>query len=226
MIRPGDRVLDIGAHEGAFTVLFSDLVGRAGGVHAFEPVAPTFARLDAAIRRTAWFDNVHLVNAACGNTTGHVAMFVPGTDRGQASAARHRAGSWATDPHVHRTDACMLRIDDYLARWPAGRMTFAKIDVEGAELNVLRGMKATLLRDRPLVCLEIYGRWTCDFGYAPREALDFLSGVGYDRWIVLRDGWPCLSADRVAQQAADESLDVLCAIQSVHGARLSAFGRE
>ena len=42
LVREGDVVFDIGANLGHFTLLFSDLVGRRGEVHAFEPVPPTF----------------------------------------------------------------------------------------------------------------------------------------------------------------------------------------
>ena len=51
LIREGDVVFDLGANLGYFTLLFSDLVGRGGEVHAFEPVPPTFARLRETIRR-------------------------------------------------------------------------------------------------------------------------------------------------------------------------------
>ena len=45
VIREGDVVVDVGANDGYFTLLFSDIVGANGAVHAFEPVTPTFDRL-------------------------------------------------------------------------------------------------------------------------------------------------------------------------------------
>jgi hypothetical protein len=64
LIRAGDAVVDVGANEGYFTLLFSDLVRAAGTVHAFEPVAPTFDRLSQHMRESLYFDNVTLVHAA------------------------------------------------------------------------------------------------------------------------------------------------------------------
>jgi predicted methyltransferase len=50
-IRSGDVVIDVGANEGYFTLLFSDIVGATGEVHAFEPAEPTFNVLPACRRR-------------------------------------------------------------------------------------------------------------------------------------------------------------------------------
>jgi predicted methyltransferase len=65
LVRPGDIVFDIGANQGYFTLLFSDLVGPAGYVHAFEPVPPTFARLRARIEQGQRYRNVRLNSVAC-----------------------------------------------------------------------------------------------------------------------------------------------------------------
>src|SRR5262249_10982929 len=58
LVRRGDVVLDAGASEGYYTLLFSHLVGRRGRVHAFEPLPPSFGVLAARLARDQRFDNV------------------------------------------------------------------------------------------------------------------------------------------------------------------------
>jgi FkbM family methyltransferase len=95
LLRLGDLAVDVGANAGYFTLLFSDIVGASGEVHAFEPIAPTFDRLTRMIRSDQQFDNVTLNCAACGDVDGIATMMVPGGDWGQAALVRHDAGSWA-----------------------------------------------------------------------------------------------------------------------------------
>ena len=66
ILRKGDVVIDAGANVGYFTMLFSDLVGAYGHVHAFEPVPATFSLLSENVRRFPHYANVSLNCAALG----------------------------------------------------------------------------------------------------------------------------------------------------------------
>jgi hypothetical protein len=89
-------------------------------------------------------------------------------------------------------------LDDVLAE--LGRTPDAiKCDVEGAELDVLRGAQATLERDRPLVMLEIDQRWAARYGHTGEQVARFLTerGYGYERIVddELRPASPSLADD-------------------------------
>jgi FkbM family methyltransferase len=221
LIRPGDVVLDVGANEGYFTLLFSDLVGTAGAVHAFEPVEPTFARLRARLLHDGWFRNAHLVQAACGDVGGVATLLVPGTDRGQAALVRHHAGSWASAREVSRYEAPLLTLDGYLAVLNCPRVDFVKLDVEGAELRALRGMQSTLAAHRPLLSLEAYAEWMRGFGETPRALTRFLRAAGYDLLFVLRDRMRRVTEDEVSALAEVGPINLLCGSSGAHLDRLA-----
>jgi FkbM family methyltransferase len=221
VVRPGDVVLDVGANLGYYTLLFSHLAGARGKVHAFEPVPPTFTRLAARVARGRRSDNVVLNPCALAETAGPVSLFVPGGDLGQASLARHAAGSWrGADSGEISDHACSaVTLDGYAAGLPA--LNFLKCDVEGAELSVLRGGEAALRRFAPLLLVEVCPDWTAAFSYEPADLARFLAGLGYDRFLLAGETLRPL-ADAAGELAALQgSANLLCAVAARHGQRLA-----
>ena len=95
LVKNRDVVFDIGANQGDFTVLFADVVGKKGMVHAFEPVSPTYLNLSRRVAQEFHFGNVSLSNFAIGDSPGSFPINVPTGDFGQASLRTHNVGSWA-----------------------------------------------------------------------------------------------------------------------------------
>lgn len=225
LVRQGDVVLDIGANFGYYTLLFSHLAGAAGRVHAFEPVPPSFAKLAAHLARGRRFDNVALNECALAEEEGTVTLFVPGTDLGQASIARHSFGSWesATDvvPHASRA----LTMDGYLASRGLASLSFVKCDVEGAELLVLRGARETLRRFAPILFLEVCPAWTASFGYEPPEIVRFLAGFGYRQFHLVREGLSPLQDPERDLAGLQGSANLLCTVPERQASRLARLRR-
>jgi FkbM family methyltransferase len=142
-LRPGMVFWDIGAHIGFFTVLGSRAVGSTGRVHSFEPMPSNKARLDQTVR----------LNGAANVTTHAVA--VSGADE-TAVLHRHAATAmWTLVAERGELDgvAVECRSIDTLAL-TLGDPDMIKIDVEGAELDLLRGGLATIARVRPTMIVE------------------------------------------------------------------------
>ncbi|HSF39046.1 MAG TPA: FkbM family methyltransferase [Thermoanaerobaculia bacterium] len=188
LVRPGAVVFDVGANLGYYTVLFSHLAGPAGEVHAFEPVPGTFRRLEENLARERRFGNVRAHRLAVGDRPGTAVLYLPGEDHGQASLARHAAGSWSVGEAVTEHACAMTTLDAYARERGVSRVGFVKCDVEGAELAVLRGAASLLARHRPVLHLEVSADWTHDFGYGPGDLAAFLTGLGYAGFRLLRDG--------------------------------------
>jgi FkbM family methyltransferase len=185
LVDKGDTVWDVGANLGYFTLLFSDLAGSRGVVHSFEPVPPTFARLESTMKNERFARNVRLHNVACADTAGELVLHLPAGDYGQASLSdRHQAGSWRDVSSVTTYRCRGIRLDDYEELQASGRVDFIKCDVEGAELLTLRGAADTLHRWHPMLCLEVWGEWTRAFDYTPCDLISFLQGFGYDLFAV------------------------------------------
>src|SRR4051812_17645314 len=139
--RPG-TLLDVGAHDGAFTLPFAAL--PASRVLAFEPLPASFARLRAAVGDAL---NVTLRQEALGDATGEVTLSLPVVDgvpnEQWASTAKDYSGH---GPRVaeQRFTVPLRRLDEFAL----DDLTAVKLDAEGAEYEVLRGGRETLLRCR------------------------------------------------------------------------------
>lgn len=136
LLHPGSRVVDVGAHVGYFTVLFSRLCGADGFVHAFEP-EPSNHRLLRANLLVNDCSNVAAHALAVSDAAGTDALYLSPDNGGD-----HRLyfGAGRTRCSV-RTDT----LDEALA---GERVDFIKIDAQGAEPRILRGMQRLIARER------------------------------------------------------------------------------
>ncbi len=161
LFRPG-TVIDAGAHDGGLTLPLAALPGAR--VIAFEPLPEAFARLQGAVRgRYGGIIPAHVTlrPMALGAVDGEVVLEVPvvgGVAQEQwASVVKDYERIRAEDPRIDavRRVVVPLRALDGLE---LPDVTAIKIDVEGAEEEVLRGARATLLRCRPILSVEIEER--------------------------------------------------------------------
>jgi FkbM family methyltransferase len=149
---PGDVLYDIGANLGFFSLLGAVFVGvERGRVYAFEP-APDNAR---AIRENAALNglrNIEVLEQAAAAATG----------RGRLQVVDDQSWSvleeYGEHPGTQRVvDVELVAVDDLVASGELRPPTAVKIDVEGAELAVLEGMRRTLAEHRPAVICELHG---------------------------------------------------------------------
>jgi FkbM family methyltransferase len=222
LLGAGETVFDIGANAGYYTLLFSQVVGPRGRVHAFEPIPPTFALLAQRLAAGKSFDNVVVNPRALAAEAGTRQLFVPGQDLGQASLARHEGGSWSSATTITEYSCQVETLDSYAHAQRVTAVGFVKVDVEGAELFVLRGGGATLRACSPLLYVEVCADWTVDLGYQPTEVVRFLRGLGYDRFYLLQHGLRRLADPEaaLAPEGLQGSANLLCGISARHGALL------
>ena len=221
-IRNGDVVIEIGANQGHFTTIFSHLVGNKGKVYAFEPIPTTFRRLSRDVSANRWFDNVVFNNLAAGDVTGPITLHMPDDDHGQASIMPQEVGSWSNAQEVSTYDCQICKLDDYIKDNSFAKPSFIKIDVEGAELLVLKGAIETLTKHQPLIYLEICYAWSRNFGYAPSDIVSFLQTLGY------RDFYLCSDSIRLIADPQTEllpeklpvSANLICTVPALHGSRM------
>jgi len=151
LVGPGDAVVDAGANWGLFAARFARLVGAAGQVDAFEPFPAHAATLGALARRNPQLA-VHAV--ALSSAPGTAALHVPIVD-GRRVTPLASLGAPAAGVEHDVVSVPVQTLDAALAGRRAP--SFVKIDVEGLELEVLRGAGATL-RGRPVLLVEIEQR--------------------------------------------------------------------
>lgn len=148
-LKPGDVFWDVGANEGFFTLLASVLVGEKGKVVAFEPHPRTCQQLAKQVSINAR-SNVAIIQKAVADTPGKMQL----VDDPMCTMARLAQVKSARG--ADRTiDVSVTTLDDEFSRCDGRVPDLIKIDVEGAELLVLKGADR-LLRERPSLVIEIH----------------------------------------------------------------------
>ena len=185
-LRPGMTVLDIGAHHGYYTLLASTLVGSKGRVFAFEPSPRERMRLERHLRMNRC-TNVTIEQSALGPDAGEADLFlVEGTDDFCNSLRPP-----AVNAQTRKVRVSVETLDIFLTRNPIPDIDFVKLDVEGAELGVLRGASTLLSRPRrPVFMVEVYDIRTRPWGYSAREIVQFLTQRGYTWFLPAEKGKP------------------------------------
>jgi FkbM family methyltransferase len=167
----GLTVMDIGAHVGLHTLMFSRRVGQTGHVLAIEP-SPANARMLRS--HIMWNDcrNVEVIEAIVGDREADVGFTFrtdPTDPGGFANSLAYNIGG--------ETDTVRMTTIDVIC---AGRQPhLIKIDVEGAELLALRGGRETLARWAPMLIVAIHPEPMRLLGTSPAELLAFLDEYGY-----------------------------------------------
>ena len=172
LIRPGDVVIDVGANIGAHTLRLATAVGERGRVLAYEPAARAFGRLAR---------NIACNPALASRIHARQVMLVDDVAVPLESAVY---ASWplVRTPGAHHlhlgvalsTDGAQQRLlDDAVADAGVDHVALIKLDVDGHELQVLRGGRETLRRSRPTVILELAPYTLEERGYDPAELIAF-----------------------------------------------------
>jgi FkbM family methyltransferase len=173
VLKPGTCFLDIGANVGFYSVLASCIVGELGQVHSFEPSPRNVSFLTRHIELNR-LSNVHI----------HAVALSDGPDRQMSFAASANPCSGHLTANHGAVDCIPVRVTSLDSLWR--RSAYAapsviKIDVEGAELNVLQGGRQLLAECRPVILLA--GHSTA----IQEQCCRYLREIGY-RVDIDRDG--------------------------------------
>ena len=166
-IRPGATVIDIGANMGFFTLRFARWVGPTGRVIAVEPETENLRRLRHRLERSGLTANVDVIEGVAAEEPGMLRLAI-----NPFHPADHRIGKEGLPVRAWTVDELVA------ARgWPA--ISLIKIDVQGAELRVLRGARATLARFHPRLFVEIDDGALEDAGFTADLLFDEIERHGY-----------------------------------------------
>jgi FkbM family methyltransferase len=182
-LKPGMNVIDAGAHLGVFSLVAAKAVAPDGKVFAFEPV-PKFA---AKVRRNALANgltNVEVIELGLSDTQGTAICFdyASGT-----SLFRKQDAKPSTKWEVRLTT-----LDTWAEQSEITSIDLIKIDVEGAEIPMLRGAEKLIRLNKPVLLVEMNPANQSLGGHSCEELFESLVKLGY-RSILVRAGelFPC-----------------------------------
>lgn len=175
-LKPGMVFFDVGAHFGYFSLLAAWLVGTTGQVHSFEPTPSTFDVLSGNLGGRT---NVRLNNLALFREESSLTL----SDYGVRYAAFNTLGGGKLDDATKaglspkQVTVRATSLDRYCVEANV-KPDFIKIDAEGAELDILKGMDRVLAEMRPAISLEVGDPEDGSQG-SSRMVLDYLTSKGY-----------------------------------------------
>jgi FkbM family methyltransferase len=164
-LRPGMVFYDLGANIGLFTLLAGRLVGAAGKVYSFEPDAEAVGRLRRNVARNG-LSNVTIVDMGVWSASGEVDFVPAGSSSPDSGTGKFIASGDATG-----TPTRCIALDDFVRN--AAPPDAIKCDVEGAEVEALRGAERLLQAHRPWILCEMHSEAT------DRASRELLSRLGY-----------------------------------------------
>jgi FkbM family methyltransferase len=149
-LRAGATFFDIGANVGFITLLAARLVGPTGRVVAFEPVPANAAavRENLALNGIDWVE-VH--ETAVARSAGRASLIVS-----DVSAFSRLASINVPTGARESIEVAVNSIDEFVANGARTAPDVVKIDVEGAELEVIEGMRETLAEHHPVLLCEVH----------------------------------------------------------------------
>ena len=169
----GDVVVDAGANIGIYSQFLSHRVGRTGVVHSFEPSPENFRRLQSATRKLA---NVRLSQAAVGERSGQSKLYLSAKLN-----VDHRTYTTAGDLR-HAIPIEMVALDDYFK--PGQRVDLIKLDIQGYELNALRGANR-VLQENPDIQL-LFEFWPYGLKQAGATWVELIDALRAENMAVFR----------------------------------------
>lgn len=173
IVKKGMTVIDVGAHHGYYSLYFAKRVGPTGRVFSFEPVPENFVllRKNIALNDVSWIEVFPNAAFSC---TKDISFAAPD------ESANSGEGSLSEGNKGRQIQVHAVTLDSFCAS-VHGLPDVIKMDVEGAELDVLLGAKDTLAHCSPKLLIELHH---FDGNVAAHPVPGFLQGLGYEvRWV-------------------------------------------
>lgn len=167
-IKADDVFIDVGAHIGYYTLAASTKINN-GRIYAFEPNRESFDILKINVSWLKNNNNIFLENSALVDFSGLSKLYIDQDNAGNNKMFDDDNSKW-------ESIQCM-RLDEYL---PYNKIDFVKIDTQGAEYKVLKGMENLINANKNIkMIVEFYPYGLRHMGYDPIELLSLLINFGF-----------------------------------------------
>lgn len=197
LVSQGDRVVEVGANFGYYTISMAVKVGEQGHVTAFEGNPRLCRLMRRSMEFNGYIDRVDIINKAATDAAGPISFSISRTNAGGGHAAAHPG--WAP-PDMEQIEVEGVRLDDVIE----GDVDFMRMDAEGSEPLILRGAERLLQNPRLTVVME-WDVFQMSGRASVPELVEWLAGMGYRFWRIETDSnlTPVATADMSVLPACD-----------------------
>jgi len=172
-VKIGNVVVDLGANIGYYSLILAKLVGNEGKVFSFEPVPKNFSKLEKNIKLNN-YSNVIAENIAISNFNGQTELFV--SQKTIGGSTLYEPKQIKSHQNFLPISVSTMTLDNYLkSKTNHENIDFLKIDIEGSEVNALKGATNILKNPKLKILIEISPLHLEDANSSPNELLDLLS---------------------------------------------------
>lgn len=155
ILKKGMICLDIGGNIGYYVLLERKFVGSEGKIIVFEPLLRNYQYLKKNIQLQN-VQNIHAYNFACGDEEGEATFFVNKKSNGCKVIAE---GVTPPDSSLGTLTKVPIKIlDSFIDELKLNKVDFIRMDSEGYELHIFKGLKRTLEKFRPIISIELHKR--------------------------------------------------------------------
>lgn len=174
----GKTVYDVGGDQGIYTLFFAKHVGATGRVIAFEPNPESYQRIITNLSLNN-FTNVQVLLMGLGEREEVLRFTFPVLEPARGSAEPAISEQISEEKGVHTFECRVNALDAEVKASQLPPPDFVKIDVEGLEMGVLRGMKEILIKHHPALFIEIHGAHVEEKIANVRQVVGFLEELGF-----------------------------------------------
>ncbi|HEY5227680.1 MAG TPA: FkbM family methyltransferase [Opitutaceae bacterium] len=190
LLKPGMNVVDVGANVGLYTLYMAGIVGPEGRVAAFEP-DPDLVEILRKNCAENGATRIEVHNCALGEKADRLVL-----SRLTLNSGENHLGADSREAFRRPIEVDVARFDTLI---PDMAPDFVKVDVQGWELNVLKGMESVLRSAKPLVYVELWPDGLERAGSSPLELFTFLGDVGLELYSC--EDWKRLSESSFLEMA-------------------------
>lgn len=201
MFRGKKSFLDIGAQMG-YLSLEAAAANREGAVYSFEPEPTNYKRLCDNVSLNA-IETIKTYNTALGSTTGTLDLYLADSNSGAHSAFQHN-----TNVSDKTVQVPMQTLDSIVEKELINDVSLIKLDVEGYELEVLKGAIQTLKQQQPMLIVELNDEIQNAAGSSSERVKHLLGSLGYRPYSINEDG--SIGDPVVATQHLNDNIIFVC----------------
>jgi FkbM family methyltransferase len=167
VIRPGMKVIDVGANIGITSVTIARKIGKDGKLYSFEPVPEYFRVLQQNLYSNQ-IENAEAFPLALSDRTGETEFYL-----------KELSSGIVFEKEAKKTRVSTVTIDSFLQQHEVERIDLINMDCEGSELSVLRGAKQTLRKNKVSIFCEIHHDFLKQLGQSIGDVVKYLQSLEF-----------------------------------------------